>query len=169
VAYLACAIAEEMGRIGDDQMKGITPQFFINIGKLHVAFELLNNPGHLTNIELALIKRHPQAACDILKIIEFPWPVARIAQQHHEHLDESGYPAGLRGDSILLEARIIGIADVVEAMSSEQDGGLKYLTGIVSIIKHESYTAIYNRNSASPLTYYPYTIVGVLFSLLQLH
>lgn len=121
VASLACAIAREMGGIGADQMKGIrTAAILHDIGKLHVPFELLNNPGHLTDIEFALIKNHPQSGYDILKNIEFPWPVARIVQQHHEHLDGSGYPAGLKGDSILLEACIIGVADVVEAMSSHR-------------------------------------------------
>jgi PAS domain S-box-containing protein/putative nucleotidyltransferase with HDIG domain len=121
VASLACAIAEEMGGIGTDQMKGIrTAAILHDIGKLHVPFELLSNPGHLKDIEFALIKTHPQAGYDILKEIEFPWPVARIVQQHHEHLDGSGYPAGLKSDSILLEARIIGVADVVEAMSSHR-------------------------------------------------
>ena len=121
VASLVYAIAEEMRGIGNDQMKGIrTAAVLHDIGKLHVPFELLNNPGHLTDIELELIKRHPQAGCDILKNIEFPWPVARTIQQHHERLDGSGYPAGLRGDSILLEARIIGVADVVESMSSHR-------------------------------------------------
>ncbi len=121
VASLACAIAREMGGIGADQMKGIrTAAILHDIGKLHVPFELLNNPGHLTDIEFALIKNHPQSGYDILKNIEFPWPVARIVQQHHEHLDGSGYPAGLKGDSILLEACIIGVADIVEAMSSHR-------------------------------------------------
>jgi PAS domain S-box-containing protein/putative nucleotidyltransferase with HDIG domain len=121
VASLACAIAGEMKGIGDDQMKGIrTAATLHDIGKLHVPFELLNKPGHLEDIELALIKKHPQAGYDILKGIEFPWPVARIVQQHHEHLDGSGYPAGLKGDGILPEARIIGVADVVEAMSSHR-------------------------------------------------
>ncbi len=121
VAFLACAIAEEMGGIGSDQMKGIrTAAVLHDIGKLRVPFELLNNPGHLTDIEFALIKRHPQAGCDILKNIEFPWPVASTVQQHHERLDGSGYPAGLRGNNILLEARIIGVADVVESMSSHR-------------------------------------------------
>jgi len=67
-----------------------------------------------------MLKKHPQTAYDILKGIEFPWPVARIVQQHHERLDGSGYPAGLVGDAILPEARIIGVADVVEAMSSHR-------------------------------------------------
>jgi PAS domain S-box-containing protein/putative nucleotidyltransferase with HDIG domain len=121
VAALAYAIAREMGGIGADQMKGIrTAAILHDIGKLHVPFELLNNPGHLNDIEFALIKNHPQSGYDILKNIEFPWPVARIVQQHHEHLDGSGYPAGLKGDSILLEACIIGVADVVEAMSSHR-------------------------------------------------
>ena len=104
-----------MGGIGGDQMKGIrTAALLHDIGKLHVPFELLNNPGHLKDIEFKLIKSHPQAGDDILESIEFPWPVARTVQQHHERLDGSGYPAGLKGDSILLEARIIGVADAVE-------------------------------------------------------
>jgi putative nucleotidyltransferase with HDIG domain len=121
VASLACAIAGEMGEIGDDQMKGIrTAAVLHDIGKLHVPFEILNKPGHLEDIEFALIKKHSQAGHDILKGIEFPWPVARIVQQHHEHLDGSGYPAGLKGDAILPEARIIAVADVVESMSSHR-------------------------------------------------
>ncbi|MGD0282109.1 MAG: HD domain-containing phosphohydrolase [Dissulfurispiraceae bacterium] len=121
VASLACAITEEMEGIETDQMKGIrTAALLHDIGKLHVPFELLNNPGHLNDIEFALIKSHPQAGYDVLKEIEFPWPVARIVQQHHERLDGSGYPAGLEGDNILLEARILAVADVVEAMSSHR-------------------------------------------------
>jgi PAS domain S-box-containing protein/putative nucleotidyltransferase with HDIG domain len=121
VASLACAIAEEMGDIGTDQIKGIrTAAVLHDIGKLHVPFELLNNPGHLKDIEFALIKIHPQAGYDILTEIEFPWPVALTVLQHHEHLDGSGYPAGLKGDTILPEACIIGVADVVEAISSHR-------------------------------------------------
>ncbi|HEX8948432.1 MAG TPA: HD domain-containing phosphohydrolase [Dissulfurispiraceae bacterium] len=121
VASLAYAIAGEMGGIGDDRMKGIrTAALLHDIGKLHVPFELLNNPGHLKDIEFALIKTHPQAGYDILKEIEFPWPVARIVQQHHERLDGSGYPDGLGGDAILPEARILGVADTVEAMASHR-------------------------------------------------
>jgi PAS domain S-box-containing protein/putative nucleotidyltransferase with HDIG domain len=121
VAFLACAIAAEMGGLGDGGVKCIrTAAVLHDIGKLHVPFELLNNPGRLKDIEFALIKSHSQAGYDILKGIEFPWPVALIVQQHHEHLDGSGYPAGLKGDNILLEARIIGVADVVEAMSSHR-------------------------------------------------
>nr|NJM04691.1 HD domain-containing protein [Desulfobacula sp.] len=121
VAILACAIAEEMGGIGKDQKKGVeTAAILHDIGKLHVPFDLLNMPGHLEDMELALIKKHPQTGYGILKGIEFPWPVACIVQQHHERLDGNGYPAGLKGDRILPEARIIGVADVVEAMSSHR-------------------------------------------------
>jgi PAS domain S-box-containing protein/putative nucleotidyltransferase with HDIG domain len=121
VASLACAIAEGMGGIEDGQMKGLnTSAILHDIGKLYVPFELLNKPGHLKDMEFALIKNHPQAGYHILENIEFPWPVAKIVQQHHERLDGSGYPAGLKGGSILLEARIIAIADVVEAMSSHR-------------------------------------------------
>jgi putative nucleotidyltransferase with HDIG domain len=110
-----------MGGIGADQMEGIrTAAILHDIGKLYVPFELLNKPDRLSDIEFALIKSHPQAGYNILKDIEFPWSVARIVQQHHERLDGSGYPAGLQYDNILLEARIIGVADVVEAMSSHR-------------------------------------------------
>jgi putative nucleotidyltransferase with HDIG domain len=121
VASLACAIAEEMGGIGEDRRKGIqTAAILHDIGKLHVPFDLLNMPGHLEEIELALIRKHPQTGYDILKEIEFPWPVAHIVKQHHERLNGNGYPAGLKGDDILMEARIIAVADVVEAMSSHR-------------------------------------------------
>lgn len=121
VASLACGIAGEMGSMSVEQVQGIrTAAVLHDIGKLYVPFELLNKPGDLKDIELALIKSHPQAGYDILENIEFPWPVARIVQQHHERVDGSGYPAGLQGEKILMEARIIGVADVVEAMSSHR-------------------------------------------------
>lgn len=121
VASLACAIAENMGVTSVEQMQGIrTAAVLHDIGKLYVPFELLNKPGHLTEIEFALIKSHSQKGYDILRNIEFPRPVGLIVQQHHERLDASGYPAGLQGDDILLEARIIGVADVVEAMLSHR-------------------------------------------------
>ena len=82
-----------------------------------VPVEILNKPGTLTDLEMDLIKIHPQAGFDILKRIEFRWPVARIVLQHHERIDGSGYPAGLWGEDILIEARIIGVADVVESVS----------------------------------------------------
>lgn len=119
VAELACAIASAMGSLGDDRIKGIrTAAMIHDIGKLYVPSELLTRPGQLTDIEFELIKTHPQAGYEILQGIEFPWPIARIVQQHHERLDGSGYPLGLAGDEIILEAFIIAVADAVEAMSS---------------------------------------------------
>ena len=82
--------------------------------------EILSKPSKLTEIEYSLIKNHPQIGYDILKSIEFPWPVAQIVLQHHERMDGSGYPQGLKNDEILIEARIIGVADVVDAMSSHR-------------------------------------------------
>lgn len=77
---------------------------------------ILNKPCKLTEIEFAMIKNHPQVGHDILKWIEFPWPIAQIVLQHHERLDGSGYPQGLSGKDIMLQARILGVADVVEAI-----------------------------------------------------
>ncbi len=121
VAQLACAIAHEMGGFDDDGMKGLRMAAMIHdIGKLYVPTEILTKPGQLTKLEFELIKTHAQAGFDILEEIEFPWPIASIVQQHHERMDGNGYPLGLAGDDILLEARIIGVADVVEAMSSHR-------------------------------------------------
>ena len=91
-----------------------------DIGKIYVPAEILSKPGQITEIEYSIIKTHAQVGYDILKSIEFPWPIAQIVLQHHERLDGSGYPNGLKGDHILLEARIISVADVVEAMSSHR-------------------------------------------------
>jgi HD-GYP domain-containing protein (c-di-GMP phosphodiesterase class II) len=91
-----------------------------DIGKIYVPAEILSKPGKLTDIEFTIIKTHPRVGYDILKNVEFPWPIADIVAQHHERLDGGGYPAGLKGDAILLEARIIIVADVVEAMSSHR-------------------------------------------------
>lgn len=121
VAQLACAIAEELGGIAVKRLKGIwTAAILHDIGKLYVPAEILTRPGHLSRIEIELVKSHAEAGYEILKDIEFQWPVALIVRQHHERLDGSGYPAGLKGDEILLEAQILGIADVVEAMSSHR-------------------------------------------------
>jgi HD-GYP domain-containing protein (c-di-GMP phosphodiesterase class II) len=90
------------------------------LGKIRIPAEILSKPGKITDIEYMLIKTHPQAGYDILKDVEFPWPIADIILQHHERLDGSGYPQGLKGAQILLESRIIAVADVVEAMSSHR-------------------------------------------------
>jgi HD-GYP domain-containing protein (c-di-GMP phosphodiesterase class II) len=91
-----------------------------DIGKINVPAEILNKSGRISDTEFNIIKIHPQAGHDLLKEIEFPWPVAQIVLQHHERLDGSGYPQGLRGEEIMLEARILAVADVVEAMASHR-------------------------------------------------
>jgi PAS domain S-box-containing protein len=121
VAHLACAIAGKMGRFDDDGMKGIgTAAMLHDIGKIFVPSEILSMPGQLSAIHFELIKTHPQVRYEILKEIEFPWPIAQIVQQHHERLNGSGYPFGLAGDDIIVGARIVGVADVVEAMSAHR-------------------------------------------------
>lgn len=91
-----------------------------DIGKISVPSEILSRPGKLSKIEFDLIKMHPQVGYNILKDIEFPLPIAQIILQHHERMDGSGYPAGLSKDAILLEARILSVADVVEAIASHR-------------------------------------------------
>ncbi len=120
VAGLARAIAEEMG-LSKERIEGIYMSGVIHdLGKVSVPTEILSKPGKITEIEFELIKNHAQEGYNILEKIEFPWPVAQIVQQHHEKIDGSGYPLGLSGEEILLEARIICVADVVEAMASHR-------------------------------------------------
>jgi response regulator RpfG family c-di-GMP phosphodiesterase len=120
VTELAVAIARSM-ELPDERVAGLHLAGIIHdLGKIHVPSDILSKPGPLSSIEYMLIKGHPQAGYDILKGIEFPWPLADIVLQHHECMDGSGYPQGLRGEEILLEARILGVADVVEAMSSHR-------------------------------------------------
>ncbi|MEQ1673763.1 MAG: HD-GYP domain-containing protein, partial [Candidatus Nitrotoga sp.] len=120
VADLAMAIAKQMG-LPDEQAHAIHLAGMVHdLGKIQIPAEILSKPGKITGIEYSLIKFHPQAGYDILKGINFPWPIAQMVLQHHERLDGSGYPQGLKGDAILLEARILSVADVVEAMSSHR-------------------------------------------------
>ncbi|OGD25180.1 MAG: hypothetical protein A2Y56_01115 [Candidatus Aminicenantes bacterium RBG_13_63_10] len=120
VSKLSCAIAREMG-LPVSQQEGIKVAGDIHdIGKIYVPTEILSKPGELSPMEFAIIKMHPQLGHDILKKIEFPWPIAQIVLQHHERFDGSGYPAGLKADDILVEARIISVSDTVEAMSSHR-------------------------------------------------
>ena len=120
VAMLAVEIAKEMG-LSADQIEGISVAGTIHdIGKIAIPSEILSKPGKISEVEFALIKSHSQVGYDIIKNIEFPWPVGKIILQHHERMDGSGYPQGLKGDEIILAARIIAVADVVEAMSSHR-------------------------------------------------
>jgi putative nucleotidyltransferase with HDIG domain len=120
VADLARAIATEM-RISADGTDFIRIACIIHdIGKISVPAEILSKPTKLSDIEFSLIKAHAQAGYDILKNIEFPWPVADVILQHHERMDGSGYPRNLKGEDICIEARILSVADVVEAMASHR-------------------------------------------------
>jgi len=120
VADLARAIATEM-RLPGNQIDGLRIAASIHdIGKISVPAEILSMPRKLTEIEMSLIKSHPQSGYDILKDIDFPWPVAQIVLQHHERLDGSGYPLGLKGSEIMPEVRILAVADVVEAIVSHR-------------------------------------------------
>ena len=120
VAELSAAIAAEMG-LDEGVQRGLRIAGAVHdIGKIAVPSEILVKPGRLSDIELKLVRTHAEQGYDILKNIHFPWPVAEIARQHHERMDGSGYPRGLKGEEILLEARITAIADVVESMASHR-------------------------------------------------
>jgi putative nucleotidyltransferase with HDIG domain len=120
VAALAAAIATEMD-LPADQIEAVEVAGMVHdLGKIQIPAEILSKPGEINEIEHSLIKTHPQAGYDILKGIHFPWPIADIVLQHHERLDGSGYPHGLKDGGILLGARILSVADVVEAMSSHR-------------------------------------------------
>ena len=120
VAELAVAIAREMG-VPEDRIEGLRLASVVHdLGKISVPAEILAKPGKLSSNEFMLVKGHAQAGYEILKDIDFPWPIATIVWQHHERMDGSGYPRGLKGDDILLESRILAVADVVEAMGSHR-------------------------------------------------
>jgi len=120
VAKLASAIAQEMG-LPEDQINGLHLAATIHdLGKIHIPAEILAKPGKLSNIEFELIKTHPQEGYNILKGVAFPWPIADTILQHHERMDGSGYPQGLKDGEIILEARILAVADVVEAITSHR-------------------------------------------------
>ena len=119
-ANLACAIAEEIG-LNQEIMQGLCMASSIyDIGNLTIPAEILAKPSKLTDIEFSLVKEHPQSGYEILKNVESSWPLAQIVQQHHERMDGSGYPQNLKGDDILMEARILAVSDVVESMTSNR-------------------------------------------------
>jgi hypothetical protein len=120
VSELAVAIAQELG-LDEDKIHGLRLAASVHdLGKIRIPAEILSKPGKLSDIEFMLIKTHPQAGYDILKDVDFPWPIADMVWQHHERMDGTGYPQGLQGSQILLESRILAVADVVEAMASHR-------------------------------------------------
>ena len=120
VGEIAVALGTELG-LDQQRIEGLRVAGHLHdVGKMIIPSEILSKPGRLTPIEFELIKGHPQSGYDVLKDVEFPWPVAEVALQHHERMDGSGYPQRLKGEAILLEARIMAVADVMEAMSSHR-------------------------------------------------
>ncbi|MFZ5629336.1 MAG: HD domain-containing phosphohydrolase [Spirochaetota bacterium] len=120
VAAIAEALAVHLG-LETKQVQGIRVGAHLHdVGKVVVPAEILSKPGRLTAAEMQIIRSHAEAGYDVLKGVNFPWPVAEIARSHHERLDGSGYPRGLKGDEIIIEARIVAVADVVEAMASHR-------------------------------------------------
>ena len=124
VARFSGAIAEQMG-FSQDRVEGMKIMGHLHdVGKVAIPSEILNKVGLLTIVECGVVKTHPQLGYDLLKNIEFPWPVAQATLQHHERWNGSGYPAGLKGEEIIIEARILSVADVVEAMISPRPYGV---------------------------------------------
>lgn len=120
VGELAAAIGAEMG-LDEARQRGLRIAGAVHdVGKISVPSEILTRPGKLSPTEYQLVMQHAQSGFDILKAVDFPWPVAEVARQHHERLDGSGYPNGLQGDAIILEARIVAVADVVESMAAHR-------------------------------------------------
>jgi PAS domain S-box-containing protein len=120
VARIAVAIGTELG-LDADRLEGLhIASNLHDVGKINIPSEILTKPGKLSAIEMQLVQGHAQSSYDILKNVNFPWPVAQIALQHHERNDGSGYPQGLKGEEILLEARILAVADVIESMNSHR-------------------------------------------------
>jgi len=118
VSKLATAIAQEM-ELPQDKIEGTKIASLIHdIGKVDLPTEIISKPSKLVEVEFNLIKNYPNVGYDILKKVDFPWPIAEIVLQHQEKIDGSGYPRGLKGDEICIEAKILGVANVVEAMSS---------------------------------------------------
>lgn len=120
VGLIAAAIGREMG-MEDQRVEGLMYGGFVHdVGKIFTPAEILTRPGRLDDMEMALVRTHARIGHDILKDVEFPWPVATMALQHHERYDGSGYPDGLAGEQILVEARVLAVADVVESMATHR-------------------------------------------------
>jgi len=120
VSKLATIIAREM-KLPQDKIEGTRIASLVHdIGKVNLPTEIISKPNKLIEVEFNLIKNYPKVGCDILRKVDFPWPIAEIVLQHQEKIDGSGYPRGLKGDEICIEAKILGVANVVEAMSSHR-------------------------------------------------
>ena len=120
VARLAVAIAREL-HLPEEQIEGLYLAGIVHdVGKIDIPAEILNKPGKLSKLQYQLIQGHAEAGYDIVKGVDFPWPIAEMVRQHHERLDGSGYPQGLKGEAILPEAKILAVADVVESMMSHR-------------------------------------------------
>lgn len=120
VAEVAALIAREMGW-DEERILGLRLGALIHdVGKIYVPAEILSRTGKLSDVEFSIIKAHPAVGFDIIKDVDFPWPVAKMIHQHHEHLDGSGYPNRLQGEDIVMEARILTVADVLEAINSHR-------------------------------------------------
>ena len=118
VSKLATAIAQEM-KLPQDKIEGVRFASLVHdVGKVNLPAEIVSKPSKLVEVEFNLLKNHPRTGYEILEKVDFPWPIAEIVFQHQEKIDGSGYPRGLKGDEILIEAKILGVANVVEAMSS---------------------------------------------------
>ena len=120
VAQLSCAIARSMGLCEEEVYALRMASVIHDLGKITVPAEILSKPGQLSALEYELVKSHAQAGYDILKQVDFPWPLADIVLQHHERMDGSGYPNGLHAEDILLPARILSVADVFETIASHR-------------------------------------------------
>ncbi len=137
VANLSRAMGKELC-LSPDQIEGLGMAGVIHdLGKISIPSEILSKPGNLSRLEYEIMKTHPQVGYDILKSIEFPWPLAEITAQHHERLDGSGYPFGLKENEIIFETKILSVADVVEAMASHRpyrpvEGGINYALDEIS-------------------------------------
>ena len=118
VSKLATAIAQEM-KLPQDKIEGVKIASLVHdVGKVNLPAEIVSKPSKLVEVEFNLVKNHPRTGYEILEKVDFPWPIAEIVFQHQEKIDGSGYPRGLKGDEILIEAKILGVANAVEAMSS---------------------------------------------------
>ncbi len=120
VASLACAIGKKMG-LCEDKIVGLRISGTLHdIGKIAIPVEILSKPGRITAPEFSVVKEHARIGYEILRSIQFPWPVAQIVYQHHERVNGSGYPNGLKVEALLQESKILAVADVVEAMTANR-------------------------------------------------